>query len=102
MNDAVNVLSIWPQGPRPYSRNTVKRAYLAKRKELGMPERCDIPCCAFHAGPLEWNGVALSLILDHESGNSADNTFGNLRLLCPNCNSQQEATGGSNKGRIVN
>lgn len=37
----------------------------------------------------EWNGFPLVLVLDHISGERADNRLANLRLLCPNCNSQQ-------------
>ena len=31
---------------------------------------------------------------------SGDNRPKNLRLLCPNCNSQQETHGGGNKGKV--
>jgi HNH endonuclease len=35
-----------------------------------------------------WNGKKLTLQLDHIDGNRADNSLGNLRLLCPNCHTQ--------------
>jgi transposase-like protein len=37
----------------------------------------------------EWNRKELVMVLDHENGNNRDNRQNNLRLLCPNCNSQQ-------------
>jgi hypothetical protein len=37
----------------------------------------------------EWNGKKLSMVLDHINGYHQDNRLENLRLLCPNCNSQE-------------
>jgi hypothetical protein len=65
-----------------------------------IPTRCDNPECTFHAGPLLWNGKPLALVLDHVNGNNTDNNPNNLRLLCPNCDSQLPTRGGRNKGRI--
>jgi hypothetical protein len=43
----------------------------------------------------------LRLILDHRNGVNSDNSTCNLRLLCPNCDSQNSATrGGANRGRV--
>jgi len=36
----------------------------------------------------EWNGKELIFVLDHVNGTSNDHRLENLRLLCPNCNSQ--------------
>jgi hypothetical protein len=38
----------------------------------------------------EWRGELLVLVLDHVNGRRNDNRIENLRLLCPNCNSQQD------------
>lgn len=60
-----------------------------------------MPKCAFHTQPLLWGEKVLPLILDHKSGNNLDNSPGNLRLLCPNCDSQLSTRGGANRGRIL-
>lgn len=37
-----------------------------------------------------WNGIKISLILDHINGVNNDNHLENLRFLCPNCNATLE------------
>lgn len=44
----------------------------------------------------EWCGKKLVMILDHINGISNDNSITNLRLLCPNCNSQSSTFAGRN------
>jgi hypothetical protein len=46
-----------------------------------------------------WCGKPLTLILDHVNGVNNDHRFENLRLLCPNCNSQQDTFAGRNQSR---
>lgn len=41
-----------------------------------------------------WNNKPLSLVIDHINGIYNDNRLENLRLLCPNCNSQTETFAG--------
>lgn len=38
----------------------------------------------------EWEGKSLVMVLDHINGVNNDHRLENLRLLCPNCNSQTE------------
>jgi HNH endonuclease len=57
-------------------------------------------CAECGALPI-WNGRPLVLVLDHSNGDRSDNRRENLRLLCPNCNSQQGTFAGKNKGRYT-
>jgi hypothetical protein len=54
--------------------------------------------CYECGSPPLWRRKPLVLILDHQNGNRSDNRVHNLRLLCPNCNSQQRTFAGRNKG----
>lgn len=69
------------------------RASLKKRIIKGrlLPNKC-----AVCGTPPEWRGKILSLVLDHINGVSNDNRLENLRLLCPNCNSQTPTFAGRN------
>ena len=45
----------------------------------------------------EWNGKHITFILDHIDGNADNNNRDNLRLICPNCDSQLETYKSKNK-----
>jgi hypothetical protein len=66
---------------------TAKR-YLAET----VGNKCNI------CGITEWQGKKIVLILDHINGNSGDCGLNNLRLLCPNCDSQTLTYKGRNVG----
>lgn len=51
--------------------------------------------CA-ECGIAEWRGNPLQLNLDHINGDPCDHPIGNMRFLCPNCDSQQETFGHKN------
>jgi len=49
-------------------------------------------------GISEWCNQKLVLVLDHMNGNSEDCDLKNLRLICPNCDSQTSTFKGRNLG----
>lgn len=54
--------------------------------------------CAICAMPPMWNGSLIVFIMDHIDGNSENNRRDNLRLVCPNCDSQLPTYKAKNKG----
>jgi hypothetical protein len=46
----------------------------------------------------EWNSKKLVFVLDHIDGNSTNNSRENLRLVCPNCDSQLDTYKSKNNG----
>jgi len=62
------------------------RTYLVKTKEY---------CCQV-CGISEHNGKPITLQVDHIDGDRKNNTFENIRFICPNCHSQTETWGVGN------
>jgi hypothetical protein len=52
--------------------------------------------CSLCGLPPEWHGQALVMRLDHINGVADDHRFENLRLVCPNCDSQLPTFAGRN------
>lgn len=65
-----------------HDRSTIKR-HILKNRVLKYK-------CAICGQTPKWKGRPLRMILDHINGVNNDNRIENLRLLCPNCNSQQD------------
>lgn len=77
-----------------YSRNLLKKRLI---KNNLLKPKCDI--CGLE--PF-WNNEKLVLVLDHINGIHNDNKIENLRLLCPNCNSQTDTFAGRNLRKQYN
>lgn len=54
-------------------------------------------CCDICGMTNEWNNKELKFILDHIDGNASNNQEKNLRLICPNCDSQLDTYKSKNK-----
>jgi hypothetical protein len=72
-----------------YCRRNLKRRLLASGLIKNVCEVC--------GNKGKWRGKSLVLILDHRNGVSDDNRKENLRMVCPNCNSQLDTFAGRNR-----
>jgi hypothetical protein len=54
--------------------------------------------CAVCGGASTWLGLSLALVLDHIDGDPTNNRRENLRLVCPNCDSQLPTFKSRNRG----
>ena len=54
--------------------------------------------CAVCGCPATWQGRELRLVLDHVDGDASNNQRANLRLVCPNCDSQLPTFKARNRG----
>jgi len=55
-------------------------------------------CCSICNLGNIWNNKEIVLVLDHIDGNSENNNLSNLRLVCPNCDSQLPTFKSKNNG----
>ena len=53
--------------------------------------------CAICGLPNFWNGKPLNFVLDHIDGDASNSCKSNLRLVCPNCDSQLDTYKSKNK-----
>lgn len=54
--------------------------------------------CSICGATSVWNGLPLLFVLDHINGDASNNARSNLRMICPNCDSQLPTYKGRNKG----
>lgn len=71
-------------------RNHYVRTYIMKEQ--------NDQCALCQMGPI-WQDKDLIFILDHIDGDSTNNRRENLRLVCPNCDSQLDTFKAKNKGK---
>jgi hypothetical protein len=71
-----------------YSRTNLKKRLYNE----GILER---KCCLCNQDE-NWNGMKISLVLDHINGVYNDNRVENLRIVCPNCNAGLDTFAGRN------
>jgi hypothetical protein len=72
---------------------TTRTHYIRRYLKDAQGSRCAICGC-----PDEWQGAPLAFVLDHIDGNASDHRRENLRLVCPNCDSQLPTFKGRNRG----
>ena len=53
--------------------------------------------CAICGITAEWNGKKLNFILDHIDGDASNSSPENVRLICPNCDSQLDTYKSKNR-----
>lgn len=72
--------------------NYVPRHYIRER----IMEEQGNKCALCPQGTI-WNGKELHFVLDHIDGDASNNRRDNLRLICPNCDSQLSTFKSKNK-----
>lgn len=83
-------LQLFQEG-KLYNRPTIRRVLIKLHGNICMV--CNLPGL--------WQNEPIVLIVDHKDGNAANNSPNNVRLLCPNCNSQTPTFSGRNKGNGI-
>jgi len=70
------------------SESALGKYYLKWREENEIPYWCDNHRCLLHKKNPKWNEKKIILEIDHIDSVANNWRLKNLRLLCPNCQSQ--------------
>ncbi|MDA1616441.1 hypothetical protein PDK03_07500 [Bacillus cereus group sp. TH204-1LC] len=93
INRDADVVSKWLEtGETPFSVQSTIRGAIRDYIYQEQNHRCAI-CNIDNV----WNGIVLNFILDHVDGDASNNSRENLRLVCPNCDSQLDTYKSKNK-----
>lgn len=85
---------LWLSGDKEVLQ-TIRRETIRKYLIEDSGNRCSVSNCSVNKF---WCDKEITLIVDHIDGNAGNNLRSNVRLLCPNCNSQSPTFSGRNKG----
>ena len=58
------------------------------------------PICDLCGQDENWNGMKISMIMDHINGINNDHRLENLRIVCPNCDSGLSTFSGKNNKKV--
>lgn len=72
-------------GKLPYSKNTMIKVKSVYREYIEQQQNHRCAICGIKD---IWNGKPIVFVLDHIDGDSSNHNRNNLRLVCPNCDSQ--------------
>lgn len=92
VNRAIKVKEWLKTGDTGYTIRTTIRGAIRDYIYNDQNNLCDICKCE-----RSWNGELLNFVLDHIDGNAKNNFRENLRLICPNCDSQLDTFKSKNK-----
>lgn len=76
-----------------YNRNSGKRESTARLRRALFQIGKDLSCCSVCGQSNIWNGIVLTMQIDHIDGIRINNLPDNLRVLCPNCHTQTSTFG---------